>query len=92
MKLLRMMPGYGETLITEGDPSLDEERENLVREFRRQLDEGMWAGVPVADTGGRREALLVTDFEQIPTEADRVLFWPRAMGGAPVRGACPGRP
>lgn len=82
MKLLRMMPGYGETLITEGDPRLDEEREELVREFRRQLDEGMWAGVPVTERGGRREALLVTDFDQIPEGAERVLFWPRAMGGA----------
>jgi hypothetical protein len=88
MKLLRMMPGYGETLITEGDPRLDDERERLVREFRRQLDEGMWAGVPVTESGGRREALLVTDFEQIPANADRVLFWPRAMGGAAQSGPC----
>ncbi len=83
MKFLRMMPGYGETVITEGDPRLDDEREQLVREFRRQLDEGMWAGVPLQEQGGRREALLVTDFDQIPAGADRVLFWPRAMGGAP---------
>jgi hypothetical protein len=82
MKLLRMMPGYGETLIAEGDPQLDDEREQLVREFRRQLDEGMWAGVPVTEPGsGRREAVLVTDFSQIPANAERVLFWPRAMGG-----------
>ena len=54
-----------------------------MREFRRQLDEGMWAGVPTTDPGsGRREALLVTDFAQIPDDAERVLFWPRAMGGA----------
>ena len=84
MKLLRMMPGYGETLIAEGDVRLDEERERLVREFRRQLDEGMWAAVPTSDpSSGRREAVLVTDFEQVPAEADRVLFWPRATGGAP---------
>lgn len=83
MKLLRMMPGYGETLIAEGDPRVDEERERLLREFRRQLDEGMWAAVPVSDTGsGRREAVLVTDFEQVPASADRVLFWPRATGGS----------
>jgi hypothetical protein len=78
-----MMPGYGETLIAEGDPLLDEERELLVREFRRQLDEGMWAAVPISDAGtGRREALLVTDFSEIPKDAERVLFWPRAAGGA----------
>jgi hypothetical protein len=82
MRLLRMMPGYGETLVAEGDPRVDEDRERLIREFRRQLDEGMWAGVPVTDPGtGRREAVLVTDFADIPEGAERVLFWPRAAGG-----------
>jgi hypothetical protein len=79
-----MMPGYGETLIAEGDPRQAEERERLLSEFRRQLDEGMWAAVPVSDSGtGRREAVLVTDFDEIPDGAERVLFWPRAAGGAP---------
>ena len=51
---------------------------------RRQLEEGMWAAVPVTDSGsGRREAVLVTDFADIPEDAERVLFWPRAAGGAP---------
>jgi len=78
-----MMPGYGETLICEGDPCLDEQREELVSAFRRQLDEGMWAAVPVVNSGtGRREAVLVTDFADIPDDAERVLFWPRAAGGA----------
>jgi hypothetical protein len=82
MRLLRMMPGYGETLIAEGDPHLDAQREVLVAEFRRQLDDGMWAAVPVSDGHtGRREALLVTSFEEIPADAERVLFWPRAAGG-----------
>ena len=83
MRLLRMMPGYGETLVAEGDPAVDIDRERLIREFRRQLDSGMWAGVPLTDaTTGRREAVLVTDFEQVPADAVRVLFWPRAAGGA----------
>jgi hypothetical protein len=83
MRLLRMMPGYGETLIAEGDPAVETERDLLVREFRRQLDSGMWAGVPTTDPdSGRREALLVTDFSQVPAEAERVIFWPRATGGA----------
>ena len=77
-----MMPGYGETVSAEGDPAVDTERDLLIREFRRQLDEGMWAGVPTTDPStGRREALLVTDFSQVPDGADRVLFWPRATGG-----------
>ncbi|MEZ0285092.1 MAG: hypothetical protein ACAH79_07650 [Thermoleophilia bacterium] len=85
MRLLRMMPGYGETLIAEGDPLQADERDRLLGEFRRQLDEGMWAAVPVADAGtGRREAVLVTEFDEIPEGAERVLFWPRAAGGAPV--------
>jgi len=87
MKFLRMVPGYGETVIAEGDPRLDEDREALVAEFRRQLDAGMWAGVPVTDRlTGRREAQLVTSFDEIPSAAERVLFWPRAAGGAGPRG------
>lgn len=79
-----MMPGYGETLVCEGDPRLEEERAELLRAFRRQLDEGMWAAVPITDGGsGRREAMLVTDFAEIPEDAERVLFWPRAAGGGP---------
>lgn len=78
-----MMPGYGETLVCEGDPRVDDERDALVAAFQRQLDEGMWAGVPVTDAGsGRRRAVMVTDFSDIPDDADRVLFWPRAAGGA----------
>ncbi len=83
MRLLRMMPGYGETLVAEGDPALAAERDRLADAFRRQLDEGMWAAVPVSDPGtGRREAMLVTDFGEVPERAERVLFWPRAAGGA----------
>jgi hypothetical protein len=59
---------------------VDEER--LIEEFRRQLDEGMWAAVPTTHPGsGRREAQLVKDFADIPTEAERVIFFPRASGG-----------
>ena len=37
----------------------------------------------MTDSGtGRREAVLVTDFDDIPEDAERVLFWPRAAGGA----------
>lgn len=86
MKLLRMMPGYGETLICEGDPRVEDERDELLRAFRHQLAEGMWAAVPITGTGsGRREALLVSDFDDIPAGSERVLFWPRAAGGAPGR-------
>jgi hypothetical protein len=82
LKFLRMKPGHGEVLLTEGDPRVRDDEERLVEEFRRQLDDGMWAAVPVtASTDGRREARMVTDYAEIPAEADRVIFFPRAAGG-----------
>jgi molybdopterin converting factor small subunit len=77
-----MKPGHGEVLIAEGDVEVAEEEELLVEEFRRQLDLGMWAAVPERSTGGRREARMVKAFEEIPRDADRVIFFPRAAGGA----------
>jgi hypothetical protein len=77
-----MKPGHGEVLLTEGDPRLREDEERLVEEFRRQLDEGMWAAVPTTETGsGRREARMVRAYGDIPADADRVIFFPRAAGG-----------
>ena len=77
-----MKPGHGEVLLAEGDPRVREEEERLVEEFRRQLDEGMWAAVPLTDPGnGRREARLVRDYGEIPVDAERVIFFPRASGG-----------
>jgi len=77
-----MKPGHGEVLLAEGDPRVREEHERLIEEFRRQLDEGMWAAVPTTDLGsGRREARMVKDFEDVPRGAERVIFFPRAAGG-----------
>jgi hypothetical protein len=77
-----MKPGHGEVLLTEGDPRLREDEERLIEEFRRQLDEGMWAAVPVTDpAAGRRQAHMVRSYRDIPSEADRVIFFPRAAGG-----------
>ncbi|MEA2242537.1 MAG: hypothetical protein QOD24_2093 [Solirubrobacteraceae bacterium] len=77
-----MKPGYGEVLLAEGDPRVQEEEERLVEEFRRQLDDGMWAAVPTIDpASGRREAVMVQDYAEVPREADRVIFFPRAAGG-----------
>jgi hypothetical protein len=77
-----MKPGHGEVLIAEGDVEVAEEEELLVQEFRRQLDEGMWAAVPERSTAGRREARMVKAFGEIPRDAERVIFFPRAAGGA----------
>jgi molybdopterin converting factor small subunit len=77
-----MKPGHGEVLIAEGDVEVAEEEELLVREFRRQLDQGMWAAVPERTSAGRREARMIKAFDDIPRDADRVIFFPRAAGGA----------
>jgi hypothetical protein len=82
MKFLRMRPGYGEQLIAEGDVEVPSDQERLVAEFRRQLEQGMWAAVPVVSAGGRREAEMVRAFEDVPRATDRVIFFPRAAGGA----------
>ena len=82
MKFLRMKPGHGEVLLTEGDPRVRDDEERLVQEFRRQLDDGMWAAVPLTGArDGRREARMVQDYAESPAEADRVIFFPRAAGG-----------
>lgn len=81
MKLLRMTPGKGDVLLAEGDPSIAEDEERLIEEFRRQLDLGMWAAVPLEGEAGRREATMVRDFSEIPEAAERVIFFPRAAGG-----------
>ena len=41
----------------------------------------MWAAVPTTPHGGRREARMVRDFADVPRDADRVIFFPRAAGG-----------
>jgi hypothetical protein len=76
-----MKPGHGEVLLAEGDVDVADDEQRLVEEFRRQLDEGMWAAVPTTVAGGRREAQMVRAFEDIPRDADRVIFFPRAAGG-----------
>jgi hypothetical protein len=81
MKLLRMTPGKGDVLLAEGDRNMAEDEERLIREFRRQLDLGMWAAVPHQGPGGRREATMVRDFTEIPEAAEQVIFFPRAAGG-----------
>jgi hypothetical protein len=76
-----MKPGHGEVLIAEGDIELADDEERLVEEFRRQLDDGLWAAVPLMGDTGRREARMVRSFEDIPRDAERVIFFPRAAGG-----------
>ena len=77
-----MRPGHGEVLIAEGDVAQAEDEQRLIDEFRRQLDAGLWAAVPMTETEGHRHARLVRAFEDVPRDADRVIFFPRAAGGA----------
>jgi hypothetical protein len=82
MKLLRMKPGHGEIVLAEGDVAVPEQERELIEAFRRELDAGMWAAVPTEAPGGRREAELVKSFDEVPRDAERVIFFPRAAGGA----------
>lgn len=83
MRLLRMKPGHGEILLVEGDVGIAEQERELIEAFRRELDAGMWAAVPSERTDGRRQAELVKSFDEVPRDAERVIFFPRAAGGAP---------
>jgi len=77
-----MKPGHGEVLIAEGDVELVADEQRLIEEFRRQLDAGLWAAVPLEGGEGRRSARMVRRFEDVPRDAERVIFFPRAAGGA----------
>ena len=81
MKFLRMKPGHGEVLLAEGDIEVAAEEERLIEAFREQLEQGMWAAVPLTSSGGRREAQMVKAFDEVPRDAERVIFFPRAAGG-----------
>ncbi len=75
-----MRSGYGDQLLAEGDPEIEAQERELIEAFRRQLDQGLWAAVPTSESG-RREALLVRDFAEVPRDAERVIFFPPAAGG-----------
>ena len=81
MRLLRVKPGHGEVVLAEGDVAVPEQHAELLQAFRRELDAGMWAAVPTSSEAGRRQAELVRSFEEIPLDAERVIFFPRAAGG-----------
>jgi len=81
VRFLRMKPGHGEVLIAEGDVELAEDELMLIEEFRRQLDSGSWAAVPTTSEQGRRNSIMVRSFDDIPRDAERVIFFPRAAGG-----------
>ena len=75
-----MRSGHGEILLAEGDLDVARDEERLLDEFRRQIDAGLWAAVPVEEDGVRG-ARMVRRFADIPRDASRVIFMPRAAGG-----------
>ena len=79
-----MKPGHGEIVLAEGDVEVPEQEQELIEAFRRELDAGMWAAVPTNAAGGVRQAELVKSFDEVPRDAERVIFFPRAAGGAPT--------
>ena len=81
-----MKPGHGEIVLAEGDVEMPEQERELIEAFRRELDAGMWAAVPTERRGGRREAELVKSFDEVPRDAERVIFFPRAAGARPAAG------
>jgi hypothetical protein len=78
-----MKPGHGEIVLAEGDVRDPEQEQRLIEAFRAELDAGMWAAVPVEGSSGRRQAELVHSFDEVPPDAERVIFFPRAAGGSP---------
>jgi hypothetical protein len=81
VRFLQMKPGHGEVVIAEGDVKVPEDEARLLAQFRQQLDAGLWAAVPLAQEDGRREAMMVRSFDDVPRDAERVIFFPRAAGG-----------
>ena len=82
-----MKPGHGEIVLAEGDVEVPEQERELIEAFRRELDAGMWAAVvPLQSSDGRRQAELVKSFDEVPRDAERVIFFPRAAGGSPACG------
>jgi hypothetical protein len=82
VRFLRLKPGHGEVVLAEGDVEVPEQERELIEAFRRQLDAGMWAAVPTERRDGHREAQMVKSFADVPRDAERVIFFPRAAGGA----------
>ena len=76
-----MKPGHGEVLLAEGDVDVADEEARLLEAFREQLEQGMWAAVPLIAHDGKRQAQMVKSFDEVPRDAERVIFFPRAAGG-----------
>ena len=78
-----MKPGYGEVLLAEGDVEVAEE-EQRARSRSSAASSTRACGPPCRrpTRDGPPRGLMVQDFDEIPRDAERVIFFPRAAGGA----------
>ena len=78
-----MKPGHGEVSSPRATSRSPRTRSALVEAFRRQLDAGhvgRGARRPAPAAGARRR--WSRRFDEVPRDAERVIFFPRAAGGA----------
>jgi len=81
LEVERVAPDKLRFAVLDDGPGIPEQERELIEAFRRELDAGMWAAVPSQTPGGRREAEFVKTFAEVPRDAERVIFFPRAAGG-----------
>ena len=76
-----MKPGHGEVLIAEGDVELADDEQRLIDRVPQPAGRGALGRGAADRSAGRREAQMVKTFDEIPRDAERVIFFPRAAGG-----------
>ena len=86
MKFLRLKPGYGETVLAEGDVEIPEQEQELIEAFRRELDAGMWAAVPTETGGGRRRGRARAELRRGAPRRRACDLLPARRRGASRRG------
>ena len=82
MKLLRMKPGHGEILLAEGDVEVHEQEQRLIEAFRASSTRECGRPCPASAPMGAAAPSSSSSFSDVPRDAERVIFFPRAAGGA----------
>ena len=82
MRFLRMKPGHGDQLLAEGDIDVrEDERAPASTSSASSSTRACGPRCPRRRPTAAAEAQMVKAFEDIPRDADRVIFFPRAAGG-----------
>ena len=77
-----MKPGHGEVLLAEGDVEVREDEERAGRGVPPPARRGhVGRGADRAAGGPPRGAAWSRRFDDVPRDAERVIFFPRAAGG-----------